>query len=291
MVAADRTNDFHSLVLKHRKNNAISPLPKQNQKSHFSLTAQQISKEICATHEKLEKLAKLASSTSLFDDPVLDIQELIYIVKKDIANLNKKLESAKSLSKLEKNKQTLEHTDKVVMNLSNKLAHTTREFKNVLSTRAENYQKQQEFRKQFVGQSYSIEREKQKSMSTLYKPELEENNNNANGTNHSDSNHQTSIMVDRKRFSHQSRLDAVQSIEETMVELNGIMQEISVMVSTQGEDLVRIDHNINETQKHVEKAQKELLTFLEGISSNRGLILKMLLILVVFIGIFFVFFV
>ena len=98
-------------------------------------------------------------------------------------------------------------------------------------------------------------------------------------------------MVDRKRFSHQSRLDAVQSIEETMVELNGIMQEISVMVSTQGEDLVRIDHNIMETQKHVEKAQKELLTFLEGISSNRGLILKMLLILVVFVAIFFIFFV
>ena len=60
MVAADRTNDFHSLVLRHRKNNAISPLPK-HQKSHFSMTAQQISKEICSTHEKLEKLAKCLS--------------------------------------------------------------------------------------------------------------------------------------------------------------------------------------------------------------------------------------
>jgi hypothetical protein len=40
----------------------------------------------------------------------------------------------------------------------------------------------------------------------------------------------------------------------------------------------------------LEKAQRELLTFLEGISSNRGLILKMLLILVIFIIIFFVFF-
>ena len=57
------------------------------------------------------------------------------------------------------------------------------------------------------------------------------------------------------------------------------MQEISVMVSKQGEDIVSIDHNIMETQKHVDKAQKELLTFLDGISSNRALILKMLLIL------------
>jgi hypothetical protein len=61
MVTENRTQDFHSIVLRQRKNNIVSPLPKQAPKSAFSVAAQQISKEICATHEKLEKLAKRMS--------------------------------------------------------------------------------------------------------------------------------------------------------------------------------------------------------------------------------------
>ena len=102
---------------------------------------------------------------------------------------------------------------------------------------------------------------------------------------------QSQLALEPLRFDGQSRLEALQDIERTMNDLNKIMVDISVMVDEQELVMERIDTNVNDSLVHVSRAQNSLLKVLEGVSSDRGLILKMFFILVVFIIIFFLFFV
>ena len=78
----------------------------------------------------------MAASTSLFNDPVHEIQELIYIIKKDIAALNKKIEEIKLIGN-KSNKHSELHTDQVLHNLTVKLQKLTKNFQNILTIRSE----------------------------------------------------------------------------------------------------------------------------------------------------------
>ncbi len=63
------------------------------------------------------------------------------------------------------------------------------------------------------------------------------------------------------------------------------------IVAEQGEMMQRIDANIEEGRNNVEGAQTELLKYLQSISGNRWLIVKIFAILIFFVIVFFVFFV
>ena len=49
---------------------------------------------------------------------------------------------------------------------------------------------------------------------------------------------------------------------------------------------IRIDENIDETLGNVDSAQQQLLRYMNSISSNRWLIMKVFLVLVVFLAVF-----
>mmetsp|Transcript_21058 Transcript_21058/g.32146 ORF Transcript_21058/g.32146 Transcript_21058/m.32146 type:complete len:283 (+) Transcript_21058:40-888(+) len=282
MVHKDRTGEFLACAETISKT-AISSPPRKTQ-SPFFVGAKQISRDIYATHEKLEKLAKLASSTSLFNDPVHDIQELTYMIKKDIANLNKKIEGVKALAN-KKNQQSQQNSDNVMGNLSLKLQDTTKQFRKVLATRSENYKKQQASRKQFTGKQ-STNNKKADAGSALYNPNIGQN---------MEQNHQAQaqdqMLANPLRYDGQARLDAIQDIERTMTDLNKIMVDISIMVEEQQVVMERIDNDVDNAAHHVDGAQEQLIKILQNVSSDRGLILKMFFILVVFCVIFFMFFV
>ena len=59
-----------------------------------------------------------------------------------------------------------------------------------------------------------------------------------------------------------------------------------VQVQEQGEMAVRIDENIDDTLSNVESAQTQLLKYLNTISSNRWLVMKIFAVLMVFMVIF-----
>lgn len=86
-----------------------------------------------------------------------------------------------------------------------------------------------------------------------------------------------------------NRAEAMQNVESTIVELGGIFQQLAHMVKEQGEMAVRIDENITETFANVESAQDQLLKYLNNISSNRWLILKIFFVLMIFMVLFVVF--
>jgi len=61
------------------------------------------------------------------------------------------------------------------------------------------------------------------------------------------------------------------------------------MVSEQGELAIRIDENVDDTLANVDNAQTQLLKYLNTVSSNRWLILKLFGILMAFFSFFIIF--
>lgn len=62
--------------------------------------------------------------------------------------------------------------------------------------------------------------------------------------------------------------------------------QLASMVQEQGEMAVRIDDNVDNVVSNVDAAQTQLLKYLQTISNNRWLALKVLGILLVFVVLF-----
>ena len=63
----------------------------------------------------------------------------------------------------------------------------------------------------------------------------------------------------------------------------------AMQVQEQGELTIRIDENVDDTLANVDSAQAQLLRYLNSISSNRWLVMKIFAVLLVFLIIFVVF--
>lgn len=62
-----------------------------------------------------------------------------------------------------------------------------------------------------------------------------------------------------------------------------------MQVQEQGELAIRIDENVDDTLANVDSAQAQLLKYLNSISSNRWLIMKIFFVLMMFLIVFIVF--
>lgn len=96
-------------------------------------------------------------------------------------------------------------------------------------------------------------------------------------------------LLDEQDSYIQSRADAMQNIEATIVELGSIFQQLAHMVKEQEDTIQRIDAGVDEAQLHVEAAHTELLRYFRGVTSQRWLLLKAFLLLLLFFIIFVVF--
>ncbi|PCH33894.1 t-SNARE [Wolfiporia cocos MD-104 SS10] len=172
MPVQDRTNEFRACVESIRNRSSIPNrgadvkqrlLQSQGKgagsKSEFSKMASAIAKDISSTTIKLGKLAQLAKRKTLFDDRPVEISELTYIIKQDIANINKQIASlqssvkqrnAQGASKTPEGKQLEEHNHNVVMLLQSKLADTSMTFKDVLEIRTQNMKESKDRTEQFM---------------------------------------------------------------------------------------------------------------------------------------------
>lgn len=72
-------------------------------------------------------------------------------------------------------------------------------------------------------------------------------------------------------------------------EIGTIYQQLAHMVSEQGEMVQRIDMNMEEMQLNVQRGQEQLLRYLRSISGNRGLIIKLFIVAIIFILIYAIF--
>ncbi|KAE8266167.1 hypothetical protein A4X09_0g6179 [Tilletia walkeri] len=129
----------------------------------FAVRAGAIAKDIASTTAKLERLAQLARrKNTLFDDRPVEISELTYIIKHDIAAINKQLADLQAFNRAgggagagQKDKGD-EHRGNVVTLLQSKLAGATTNFQDILEVRTQNMKASRERTDQFVSGAPSM---------------------------------------------------------------------------------------------------------------------------------------
>ncbi|THD25361.1 Syntaxin 5 variant [Fasciola hepatica] len=290
-----------------------------HRRSEFTQMASAIGRDLANTFGKLEQLNGLALRQSLFDDHSTEIQQLTYIIKEDMADLNHRIASLQDLSKSQKttSKQQANHSRSVLMGLQTRLAKMSNQFRGLLEKRSENLRSQAQRRGKYTalqsdtgssGDLFSagIARPRHTVIpSVLLRDDERARNHELNGTSDprvgsSDSRlgsiPETKLMqqlslVDQTETYLASRADTMRSIEHTIVELGEIFQQLATMVHEQDESIRRIDTNVEDAATSIEAGHSELVRYLRSVSSNRWLMLKVFGVLIFFFIIFVVFFV
>lgn len=295
MTLKDRTLEFSDIAenIKKQKSLTVSPKPRILERNEFSRIAAQIKQDIGSTADKLDQLTKLAKKRTLFDDPTLEIADLTNIINQDIKNINNQIAMLQQHQQASgygrKNKQVENHADTVVKSLQGKLQKTTKGFTQVLELRTETLKKQQQERETFTGVA-SPNYNRRTAESPLYRPTFTPESSHSSSSGEVAIAMPTQMLLTQDRYL-QSRSDAVAQIEKTIGELQGIFRQLASLVAEQHEQIERIDRDMELTLKNTEGAQAQLLKYLEKISSNRWLAIKVFLVLIFFMIIFIVFFV
>ncbi|XP_076015590.1 syntaxin-5a isoform X1 [Genypterus blacodes] len=328
MTCRDRTVEFQSACKSLQgRQNGVQPtkpaLSALRQRSDFTVMAKRIGKDLSNTFAKLEKLTILAKRKSLFDDKAVEIEELTYIIKQDINSLNKQIAQLQDLVRSRGapgGRHIESHSNTIVVSLQSKLASMSNDFKSVLEVRTENLKQQRSRREQFsqppVSSSPMMANNFRSRKKGAQEPHAaREQRNDYQGYTTSNLKESSVLMQDESRSMGdvsidmdsqanplqlqlideqdsyiQSRADTMQNIESTIVELGAIFQQLAHMVKEQEETVQRIDANVEDTQLNVEAAHTEILKYFQSVSSNRWLMIKIFLVLIVFFIIFVVFF-
>jgi len=284
------------------------------QKSAFNKLASNIGQEIHRTSQKLGKLAKLAGQKSLFDDPADEIAALTMSIKGDITTLNEQIDQLQAITAAgggtatPPSKQAAAHSGTVVQSLKSRLMDATKEFKSVLQVRTENVKAQESRKTQFSAHTEGLVSSRRPlpfalgpqhgGISQVGAGEIALNLGGAYGGGNGGGDGGMGLpgapgqqLQQRPPLDYytQSRADALQNVESTISELGQIFNQLSSLVAEQGEQIIRIDDNMEESLVNVENAQTQLLKYLNRMSTNRWLMLKIFGIFMFFLFIFIVF--
>ncbi|KAK5206609.1 Integral membrane protein SED5 [Exophiala xenobiotica] len=321
----DRTNEFRTILAQAQKRqsatkggpqrqsllneaqkreaNGTPNGPSRGSRSEFARNAAQIGRGITATMGKLERLAQLAKRKAIFDDRPVEISELTYVIKQDLASLNSQISALQHLTQSQHPTASLprsadqegQHNKNVVLMLQNKVTDVAANFKDVLEVRTKNIQASRSRTENFVSsvsarsqthlddtrsesplyQNSSRQRTPQMSTNDLLT--LEPSNTSTLMRNGPQSEHQLLLMEEAQPTNMyiQERGQAIEAIERTINELGGIFGQLASMVSEQGEMLQRIDANTEDVVDNVQGAQRELLKYWNRVQGNRWLVAKM----------------
>ncbi|KAI5352994.1 hypothetical protein L3X38_005886 [Prunus dulcis] len=151
----DRSSEFRSLsetlqkiggiTAVHQPQNVSSrskPPGPASSGSEFNKKASRIGLGIQESSQKISGLTQLAKRSSMFDDPIMEIQELTALVKNDITALNVALTDLQTIQRMEiadgsYSQDKIVHSTAVCDDLKSKLMRATKQLQDVLTTRTE----------------------------------------------------------------------------------------------------------------------------------------------------------
>ncbi|KAH7127130.1 t-SNARE [Dendryphion nanum] len=299
-----------SLLSTQQKAEADGSSP-HRQRSEFARQAAEVGRGISGTMAKLERLAQLAKRKTLFDDRPVEINELTFVIKQDMAQLTSQIRSLQELTSKQHpatktTDQQGEHSRQVVKMLNEKLQGVGGSFKEVLEVRTKNIQASRSRTEAFVSsaaQHSQTSLDPNRTDSPLYQtpqrgrsPGGFQNTNAAqqdllsldpsgsSALSRPQSDAQLLLMEEAQPQNSyiQQRGQAIESIESTISELGSIFGQLAQMVSEQGEQIQRIDANTEDVVDNVEGAQRELMKYWSRVQGNRWLVAKMFGVLMIF---------
>ncbi|WPK23902.1 hypothetical protein PUMCH_001152 [Australozyma saopauloensis] len=306
----NRTLEFQQCVASFDKINRTGQ--QQNvqpiKRSQFSMQAASIAKDIAQTTDLLLKLAQLAKRKTLFDDKPAEINELAYVIKQDIFKISQNLKNLKRAangdSSVNSDKDIRQYSDNVCKLLNSKMQNVSGEFATVLGIRQKNELENKSRKENFLSAATNLRQNSQtprlidgdrKGASPLQsygenpyshiheqKQDSPYGNKNGDLLSIPDQTRQLLLLEEQGNEYIQERSSAVETIEATINEVGNLFQQLASMVSEQGEQIQRIDQNVDDIDMNIMGAQRELLKFYTRISSNRWLFLKVFGVLLVF---------
>lgn len=334
----DRTPEFRSILAQAQKslarqrkagsaqaqpllnqNGAATP-PTRKQRSEFARNAAAIGRGISATMGKLQRLGELAKRKTLFDDRPVEIAELTFVIKQDLAGLNQQIGQLQQMQRATNQGgaggvgQEGEHNKNVVVLLQGRVADVAANFKEVLEVRTKNIQASRSRQDNFVS---SVTQQGQagnglevgRTDSPLYSapsrgkspapgqrsaaqqdvlsldPSSGSGSALYSGNQAGAASQQQLQLMEEGSSSNayiQQRGEAIEAIERTISELGGIFGQLAQMVSEQAEQIQRIDANTDDVVDNVEGAQRELMKYWSRVQGNRWLVAKMFGVLMIF---------
>ena len=79
----------------------------------------------------------------------------------------------------------------------------------------------------------------------------------------------------------QRRAEGVEQMESTIAELGQMYTRLAHMVGSQGDMVIRIDSNLDDTLVHAESGHNYLVQMYDRVSGNQGLIIKIFIVIIV----------
>jgi syntaxin 5 len=328
----DRTDEFRSILTQAQRKQAHSKTGAQRQsllsaqqkaeangttphrqRSEFARNAAEIGRGISGTMGKLERLAQLAKRKTLFDDRPVEINELTFVIKQDLAQLTGQIRALQALTAKQHPNlkpgadQEGEHNHQVVDLLNKKVQAVGVNFKDVLEVRTKNIQASRSRQDAFVSSAASHSQtslDPSRTDSPLYQTpqrgrspggfqntsaaqqdllSLDPSGSSALTRSGPQSDAQLLLMEEAQPQNSyiQQRGQAIESIESTINELGSIFGQLAQMVSEQGEQIQRIDANTEDVVDNVEGAQRELMKYWSRVQGNRWLVAKMFGVLMI----------
>jgi len=102
-------------------------------------------------------------------------------------------------------------------------------------------------------------------------------------------NYQAMQLIDQNESYINERASAIENINKTLAELGGIFSQLATTIHAQGQLADRIDLNILDAESNVQAGHELLLLLFQSVSSNRGLMLRIFGVLIVFFLLFVLF--
>lgn len=305
----------------NKKNKSVHQQQQQQQrqqppkKSQFSQQASIIAKDISHATELLSKLALLAKRNPLFDDKPIEIGELTYVIKQEIFKIEQNIQNLQKFVKGDHSIQVDSQNSQFSMNVLNllhsKMKNVSGEFKSVLEIRQKNEIMSKNRSENFLS---TVSNNRSSNNPSPMNPSLTNLNENPYlktssslgttdevspydpdadpgiSTPYGDAEYlslpkqtqQLLLMEEQTGQYLQQRNRAVETIESTINEVGNLFQQLATMVSEQGEQIQRIDENVEDINLNISGAQRELLKYYAHITSNRWLFLKIFGVLIVF---------
>lgn len=316
MLNSDRTVDFFDLVERLDSSRSggrfgsvgqSSKYSNSIQGSQFNLLASEISQEMNSTSLKIEELNRIVKQKGLFRDRTSQIQQLTEDIKASVTELNSRLEllqqhAQQGLPSSGGYYQSNQHYMTMVETLKARMLDITRDFKDTLQKRTEVIQ-QQDWRRNLYSYTSSSGQQSGVAGSSSFASgakysrmskvpfDIESGEQGAeHGGGLEFGGAQSMMQHQTQSFSYaRSRAEAVENVQRMIGELAQIFQKVAGMVTQQEEMIQRIDEDIANTLSNVEHGHAELLKYYNYVKSNRGLIIKLFLLLIAFIIFFVVF--
>lgn len=264
-MACDRTSEFLSLAQRFQdsQKQQQQQRPLERPQGKKIALAIQVSKDLHAVAQHIAELAKLTRSQSPFDSTHQRGSELAHLIKGEMGRIQQVLSDFAAQAK------GTEHEKSMTQTMRGQLADTSRAYASALKQRTtqlrEHAARQVKWGARPPLPVVDLQQPQQQLEVTIAMP----------------------ASVERSLFVE--RAEQIRDIEANMAQVQQVYVQLAELADAQREQIQRIDDQVMESAHHAERAHLELLTYLAHVTSNRGLILQLFGVLLLFIILFVLF--